>query len=107
MFEEMHAILGFVLFTKLQIIVFRLLPGFGCDTKAVVNILSHRDATQRALIQQEYKSMYGDELTKRLRSELSGDLEVHFCISSVLLIICGGNWIVTFSISESGSSMAT
>ncbi|KMZ69615.1 Annexin [Zostera marina] len=55
--------------------LYKAFKGFGCDTKAVVNILSHRDATQRALIQQEYKSMYGDELTKRLRSELSGDLE--------------------------------
>lgn len=66
--------------TKL-IIVRNLKPfyislGFGCDTAAVVNILAHRDATQRSLIQHEYRTMYGEELSKRLSSELSGDLKV-------------------------------
>ncbi|MCL7050609.1 hypothetical protein MKW94_006935 [Papaver nudicaule] len=46
---------------------------FGCDTATVVNILSHRDATQRAFLQQEYKNMYHEELTSRLSSELSGN----------------------------------
>lgn len=50
--------------------------GFGCDTKVVVHILAHRDATQRAFIQQEYRAMYGDEITHRLSSELGGDLKV-------------------------------
>ena len=50
--------------------------GFGCDTAAVINILAHRDQTQRALIQQEYKAMYSEDLSKRLASELSGKLEV-------------------------------
>ncbi|KAM7484741.1 hypothetical protein LguiA_000750 [Lonicera macranthoides] len=49
--------------------------GFGCDTKAVVHILAHRDATQRAFIQQEYRAIYGDELTHHLSSELGGDLK--------------------------------
>lgn len=51
-------------------------PGFGCDTAAVVNILAHRDATQRALIQQEYRAMYSEDLFKRLSKELTGKLEV-------------------------------
>lgn len=42
----------------------------------MVNILAHRDATQRALIQQEYRVMYSDDILKRLSSELSGKLEV-------------------------------
>lgn len=50
--------------------------GFGCDTAAVIGVLAHRDAAQRALIQQEYRAMYSEELTKRLKSELSGKLEV-------------------------------
>lgn len=50
--------------------------GFGCDTTAVVKILAHRDATQRALIEQEYRAMYSEELNKRLDSELSGDVKV-------------------------------
>ncbi|KAJ1437773.1 Annexin [Sesbania bispinosa] len=49
--------------------------GFGCDTSAVINILAHRDATQRAYIQQEYRAMYSEDLLKRLSSELSGKLE--------------------------------
>lgn len=52
------------------------LLGFGCDTEAVINILAHRDATQRSLIEQEYKAMYGEDLSKRLASELRGDVEV-------------------------------
>ncbi|XP_058079754.1 annexin D5-like [Magnolia sinica] len=49
--------------------------GFGCDTAKVVDIIAHRDGTQRALIQHEYRTMYSTELTKRLSSELSGDLK--------------------------------
>ncbi|XP_055822690.1 annexin D5-like [Solanum dulcamara] len=49
--------------------------GFGFDKEAVINIIAHRDATQRALIQQEYRSMYSEELNKRLSKELSGNLE--------------------------------
>ncbi|XP_058078400.1 annexin D5-like [Magnolia sinica] len=55
--------------------LYKAFKGFGCDTGTVVDILAHRDATQRALIQQEYRTMYSDELTKRLSSELSGDLK--------------------------------
>lgn len=47
--------------------------GFGCDTAAVINILAHRDATQRAHIRHEYKTMYSEDLNKRLSSELSGN----------------------------------
>ncbi|XP_068663566.1 annexin D5 isoform X2 [Aristolochia californica] len=43
--------------------------------KAVVNILAHRDASQRALIQQEYRAMYSADLSTRLSSELSGHLK--------------------------------
>ncbi|CAK9324035.1 unnamed protein product [Citrullus colocynthis] len=53
----------------------RAFKGFGCDTAAVVNILAHRDATQRSLIQLEYKAMYHKDLIKHLKSELSGNLQ--------------------------------
>nr|GMD26550.1 annexin D5 [Ipomoea batatas] len=55
--------------------LYKAFKGLGCDTAAVINILAHRDATQRALIQQEYRTMYSEELTKRLASELSGKVE--------------------------------
>ncbi|XP_059643275.1 annexin D5-like [Cornus florida] len=55
--------------------LYRAFKGFGCDTAAVINILAHRDSTQRSLIQQEYRKLYSDDLLKRLSSELSGKLE--------------------------------
>ncbi|XP_030541202.1 annexin D5 [Rhodamnia argentea] len=55
--------------------LYRAFKGLGCDTAAVVNILAHRDVTQRALIQQEYRTMYSDDIFKRLESELTGKLE--------------------------------
>ena len=64
-------------FLKIEFLIswFKI-SGFGCDTEAVINILAHRDATQRTLIQQEYRTMYSDDILKRLSSELSGKLEV-------------------------------
>ncbi|KAG9457690.1 hypothetical protein H6P81_002198 [Aristolochia fimbriata] len=53
----------------------RAFKGFGCDTAAVINILAHRDASQRSLIQYEYRAIYSDELSNRLSSELSGNLK--------------------------------
>ncbi|XP_054791582.1 annexin D5-like isoform X3 [Prosopis cineraria] len=55
--------------------LYRAFKGFGCDTSAVINILAHRDATQRSYIQHEYRAMYSEDLLKRLSSELSGKLE--------------------------------
>ncbi|PWZ25993.1 Annexin D5 [Zea mays] len=46
--------------------------GFGCDSTTVTNILAHRDATQRALIQQEYRAVFNQDLARRIASELSG-----------------------------------
>ncbi|XP_019251523.1 PREDICTED: annexin D5-like [Nicotiana attenuata] len=63
--------------------LYKAFKGLGCDKAAVINILAHRDATQRALIQQEYRSMYSEELNKRLAKELSGNLE-----KAVLLWMC-------------------
>ncbi|KAF8376770.1 hypothetical protein HHK36_031562 [Tetracentron sinense] len=55
--------------------LYRAFKGLGCDTAAVVNILAHRDAAQRAILQQEYRTMYSDDLLKRLSSELSGNVK--------------------------------
>ncbi|XP_028078983.1 annexin D5-like isoform X1 [Camellia sinensis] len=64
--------------------LYRAFKGFGCDTEAVINIVAHRDSTQRALIQHEYKAMYSEDLLKRLTSELHGKLEFASCkISSM------------------------
>ncbi|CAK8579785.1 unnamed protein product [Lathyrus sativus] len=53
----------------------RAFKGFRCDTSTVINILAHRDATQRASLQHEYTSMYSHDLLKRISSKLSGRLE--------------------------------
>lgn len=50
----------------------RAFKGFGCDSTTVINILAHRDARQRALIQQEYKAIFNQDLSRRVASELSG-----------------------------------
>ncbi|XP_050376541.1 annexin D5-like [Argentina anserina] len=55
------------------ILLHKAFKGFGCDTPAVINLLAHRDSTQRALIAREYKAMYSEDLSKRLSSELSGN----------------------------------
>ncbi|KAH0990868.1 hypothetical protein GBA52_002351 [Prunus armeniaca] len=55
--------------------LYRAFKGFGCDSAAVINILGHRNATQRAAIQKEYHATYSEDLNKRLSSELSGQLK--------------------------------
>ncbi|XP_065849969.1 annexin D5-like [Euphorbia lathyris] len=55
--------------------LYRAFKGLGCDTSLVINILAHRDATQRALIIHEYNTIYSSDLFKRLTSELTGKLE--------------------------------
>lgn len=70
--------------------------GFGCDTETVVHILAHRNATQRGLIQQEYRTMYSGELVKRLSSELSGNVKVITEDSLVALTIVWCNTFLSF-----------
>ncbi|TYH73696.1 hypothetical protein ES332_D05G347100v1 [Gossypium tomentosum] len=55
--------------------IYRAFKGIGCDAAAIINIIAHRDATQRSLIEQEYESTYGHELRKRFSSELTGHLK--------------------------------
>ncbi|KAJ9546899.1 hypothetical protein OSB04_019442 [Centaurea solstitialis] len=49
--------------------------GFGCDSSAVINILAYRNASQRPLLEKEYRTKYNEELNKRISSELSGNLK--------------------------------
>ncbi|XP_006355039.1 annexin D5-like [Solanum tuberosum] len=60
--------------------LYKAFKGFGCDTAPLINILAHRDATQRGLIQQEYKVMYSEDLSNRLSRELSGDNKKAFLL---------------------------
>ncbi|GAV85212.1 LOW QUALITY PROTEIN: Annexin domain-containing protein, partial [Cephalotus follicularis] len=52
----------------------------GTDEKAIINVLAHRNATQRQQIMTAYNDIYHEDLVKRLESELSGDFEkVVYC----------------------------
>ncbi|XVE91849.1 hypothetical protein REPUB_Repub01dG0046700 [Reevesia pubescens] len=55
--------------------IYRAFKGIGCDAAAIVNILAHRDATQRSLIEQEFETAFSDPIRKRLSSELNGHLK--------------------------------
>ncbi|OMO60828.1 Annexin [Corchorus capsularis] len=52
--------------------IYRAFKGMGCDGAAIINVIAHRDASQRSFIQQEYETMYSEELRKRFSSELNG-----------------------------------
>ncbi|CAL0308397.1 unnamed protein product [Lupinus luteus] len=55
--------------------LYKAFKGLGCDTSSVIKILAHRDSVQRDLIQQEYETTYSESLSKRLSSELHGNLK--------------------------------
>ncbi|CAN6851686.1 unnamed protein product [Brassica oleracea] len=55
--------------------LFKAFKGRGCDASVIINILAHRNATQRALIEQEYETKFSEDLRKRLQSELHGHLK--------------------------------
>ncbi|KAF1896810.1 hypothetical protein Lal_00034511 [Lupinus albus] len=49
--------------------------GWGTDEKAVIEILCHRNAYQRQQIREAYLDLHGEDLIKRLESELSSNFE--------------------------------
>ena len=51
------------------------MKGVGTDENAIINIVCSRNAMQRAEIRRRYIALYGKDLIKKLKDELSGNFE--------------------------------
>ena len=53
----------------------KAMKGIGTDEKAIINVLANRTSQQRVEIRNKYKALFGKDLIKELKSELSGSFE--------------------------------
>jgi annexin A7/11 len=54
----------------------KAMKGIGTDEKAIIDVLSTRSNQQRMEIKNRFKTMYGKDLIKEIRSETSGHFEM-------------------------------
>ncbi|MFH4974033.1 hypothetical protein AB6A40_000742 [Gnathostoma spinigerum] len=53
----------------------KAMKGFGCNKEKIIEVLCHCNNAQRQMIRTPYKTLYGKDLIKELKKELSGDFE--------------------------------
>ena len=56
-------------------VLHRAMHGAGTDEAAIINLVCSRNAAQRADIRRRYPAMYGKDLIKRIKEDLSGHFE--------------------------------
>jgi len=56
-------------------VLYKAMKGFGTDEDKIINVVAYRSSAQLMEVEKQFKTMYGDDLSKWLEKELKGKLE--------------------------------